>query len=196
MTTDEPGTGPGPEEADSLGSLGVPRARAPWERKDPADNEVKHSALVGFMSVPVSRRLPIRRSTFLMVVAFAGFATLLYFNPPVNDSIKGGAVVNGYYVPGAVPVSTTTTTTTVPPTTTTTTSISTTTTSSTAPSRSSTTVGSTTTTVTGGGSSGGSATSTTSTTTPNPTAGSAGSSGAPGASGFGSGGTSTTSTTR
>jgi hypothetical protein len=192
VTTDEPGTGPGPEEADSLGSLGVPRARAPWERKDPADNEVKHSALVGFMSVPVSRRLPIRRSTFLMVVAFAGFATLLYFNPPVNDSIKGGAVVNGYYVPGAVPVSTTTTTTTVPPTTTTTVPPSSTTT--TVPSRSTTTTStspstSTTTTVPRGGTSGGGATTTTSTTAPfgGPTSG---------ATGGGATGTTTSSTTK
>jgi len=186
VSDEEPETG-----SDDTASLGTPRARAPWERRDPADDEVKHSALVGFMSVPVSRRLPIRRSTFLMVVAFAGFATLLYFNPPVNDATKG-AVVNGYYVPGAVPVDTTTTTTTVPPTTTTTTtppSSTTTTTSSRSSTTASSTSTTTTTTTARGGGGGGSTSTTTSTTT---TIGSPSSA----SSGSGVGGTGTTSTTR
>ena len=68
------------------------------------------------MSVPVSRRFPIRRSTLVLVVAFLGLGTVLYFNPPQSDASGKGAVVGGYFVPGAVAVSTTTTT---PPTTTT-----------------------------------------------------------------------------
>ena len=57
----------------------------------PADaSEVKHSALVGFMSVPVHPRLPIRRSTLLMVLAFIGLGTLLYFNPPQSTAYRGG----------------------------------------------------------------------------------------------------------
>jgi len=116
-------------------------ARAPWARKDPrADDRVKHSPLVGYMSVPVHRRFPIRRSTLVMAIAFLGLGAVLYFNPAQSDT--KGAVVGGYYIPGAVPVSTTTTS----PTSTSTTTTSTTTT--THPSTTTTTqaVGSTTTT--------------------------------------------------
>ena len=71
--------------------------------------------LFGFMSVPVSRRFPIRRSTLLMAVAFVGFGALLYSYPP--QSTSGGAFIKGsdgqtYFVPGAISASTTTTTTT------------------------------------------------------------------------------------
>ena len=112
---DEPADRPSP----ASGQSGV-GARAPWEPKEPGQDEVRHSALVGFMSVRVGRRFPLRRSTILMAVAFVGLATLLYFNPPTSDSTpSGGAVVGGFYVPGATPVSTTTTTTTLPPSTTT-----------------------------------------------------------------------------
>jgi hypothetical protein len=95
-----------------------------------ADGAPTHSALVGFMSVPVHRRFPIRRSTLLMAVAFVGLAVLLYFNPPQSDAqaaAGSGAVFKApdgtpYYLPNAVKVtpSTTTTTTTAPPVTTTT----------------------------------------------------------------------------
>ena len=115
---------------DPAGSSGI---RAPWARRDPAkEDEVRHSALVGFMSVPVHRRFPVRRSTLIMVVAFIGFGTLLYLYPASSTST--GAVVhtnNGtFFVPGATPVtpSTTSTTTTRPATTTTTTRAPTTTT--------------------------------------------------------------------
>jgi hypothetical protein len=107
-----------------LGQDGAPAS-------EPESHEVKQSALVGYMSVPVHRRFPIRRSTLLMAVAFLGFGTLLYFNPPQSTS---GAVVstpNGdYYVPGATKIDDTTTTT--RPTTTTTPTRSSTTTTTTA----------------------------------------------------------------
>ncbi len=109
----------------------------------------RHSALVGFMSVPVHPRFPIRRSTLLLVLAFLGFATLLYFNPPASTSTVVLHTPSGdYEIPGAtkLPASattTTTTTTTRPPTPTTTT------TTTTYPSAS-TTYPSTTTTTRGG----------------------------------------------
>jgi len=128
--SDPPG-GTGPDRDDEPTLVDHPTSasgiRARWSRRSPDQNEeVQHSALVGFMSVPVHRRFPIRRSTLVLVVAFLGLGTLLYFNPPQSDVTGKGAVVGGYFVPGAVAVSTTTTTppttTTVPPTTTTTTS--------------------------------------------------------------------------
>jgi hypothetical protein len=119
-------TGP-PEgtEEEPTGSRSMPKGfSVPAPGAPTGPPEQKHSAVVGFMSVPVHPRLPIRRSTLLMVVAFVGLGTLLYFYPP--QSTATGAVVhtpNGdYFVPGATQVnSSTTTTTTVPPTTTTTT---------------------------------------------------------------------------
>ncbi|HEY5096499.1 MAG TPA: hypothetical protein VII46_00560, partial [Acidimicrobiales bacterium] len=126
--SDPPG-GPGPDRDDEPTLVDHPTSasgvRTRWTRRSAGENEeVQHSALVGFMSVPVHRRFPIRRSTLVLVVAFLGLGTLLYFNPPQADATGKGAVVGGYFVPGAVAVSTTTTppptTTTVPPTTTTT----------------------------------------------------------------------------
>jgi hypothetical protein len=147
-----------------VGSVSTPRARAPWERKDPKD-EVRHSALVGFMSVPVARRFPLRRSTLLMAVAFIGLATVLYFYPPQSSTDTGSGVVlhtpqGDVFVPNATPVSTTTTTatTTAPPATTTTvvpsptTTVFSTTPSTFAPKSTTTTTTTTTTTVPGGGS--------------------------------------------
>jgi hypothetical protein len=81
--------------------------------------------LAGFMSVPVHPKFPIRRSTLLMAVAFAGFAVLLSFYPPQSTTANSsGSLIQGpdgktYFVPNAVPVSTTTTTTTTVPTATT-----------------------------------------------------------------------------
>ena len=61
--------------------------RSRWSRKGPpGEDEVSHSALVGFMSVPVHRRVPIRRSTLLMAVAFVGLGALLYLNPPQSTA--------------------------------------------------------------------------------------------------------------
>jgi len=125
----DPTGGPPPDRDDEPTLVDHPTSasgvRARWTRKSAGENdEVQHSALVGFMSVPVHRRFPIRRSTLVLVVAFLGLGTVLYFNPPESDATAKGAVVGGYFVPGAVAVSTTTTpppTTAVPPTTTTTT---------------------------------------------------------------------------
>ncbi len=51
---------------------------------DPSDE--KHSKLVGYMSVPVHRLLPIRRSTLLLVILFLGFGTLCYLYPPASTA--------------------------------------------------------------------------------------------------------------
>jgi cytoskeletal protein RodZ len=86
------------------------------DEAEPSADRVAHSPLVGFMSVPVHRRLPIRRSTLLMAVAFVGFGTLLYFNPPDSTPTSTGQVVHtssgDFLVPGAIRLPTTTTTTT------------------------------------------------------------------------------------
>jgi hypothetical protein len=174
--SDPPG-GPGPDRDDeptlvdhSTSASGV---RTRWTRRSAGENEeVQHRALVGFMSVPVHRRFPIRRSTLVLVVAFLGLGTLLYFNPPQADATGKGAVVGGYFVPGAVAVSTTTTpppttTTTVPPTTTTRAPAVTATTGPVFPGTTTTTSRGATTTTTsapGGGGAGGPAGSTTTTT--------------------------------
>jgi hypothetical protein len=155
----------------------------------PDDSGQKHSALVGFMSVPVHPRLPIRRSTLLMVVAFVGFGTLWYLYPPASSGAASGSTGGGRVclAPGlcrgstnVTPAPTPTTTTTSPPATTstpTTTAPSTSTTSTTA-SPSPTTTGAslpgagvggtgqttTTTTLSGSGPAGASSSTTTSTT--------------------------------
>ena len=88
-------------EADGVRSNGTGHRseagrRGPWGRRRAAgrsgDDEVRHSALVGFMSVPVHRRFPIRRSTLLMLVAFLGFGTLLYLYPPTGTTTGTGTV--------------------------------------------------------------------------------------------------------
>ncbi len=171
MTIDGPG--PGDDRDDSAAPPGrdASGVRAPWGRKDPAKaDEVRHSAMVGFMSVPVHPRFPIRRSTLFMLVAFAGLATLLYFNPPQGDVAGTSTVIHtpqgDFIVPGATKVSPTTTSTTAPPaptTTTTTTRASTSTTTTLGSSGTSTTT--TTVAVPAAGGSGGTGSSTTTSTT-------------------------------
>jgi len=86
------------------------------------DADLKHSKLVGYMSVPVHRLLPIRRSTLLMVVAFIGFGILLYLYPPQSAPVVYTGPNGEQYNLTPVPVTTTTTsTTTTQPTTTSTT---------------------------------------------------------------------------
>jgi hypothetical protein len=98
---------------------------APEPKVDGEEDPVqKHSALVGYMSVPVHRLLPIRRSTLLLIVLFLGFGTLCYLYPPNTGAItctNGSCSVNGSVV-GTLPP-TTTTTSTAPTTTTTTTTV-------------------------------------------------------------------------
>ncbi len=157
---------PGPGSGPDTGAGSSPESTEPADRA-PEDG-VGHSALVGFMSVPVSTRFPLRRSTLLMAVAFIGLATLLYFNPAQSSSPSSGVVLHtpqgDVFVPNATPVSTTPTTT-MPPTTTTAVAPLTTTSQPTVPTSTTTTSTTTTTTTvpsgrgTGGG---GSATSTTS----------------------------------
>ncbi len=133
------------------------------------DADLKHSKLVGYMSVPVHRLLPIRRSTLLMIVAFIGFGILLHTYPPQNaTATNAGTFIKGadgqeYFVPSAtkvsIPTTTTTTSTTtpdrVPPTTTATTVPHSSTTTTYPHSQTTTTVApSTTTTTTTAGSSG------------------------------------------
>jgi hypothetical protein len=125
------------------------------------EEPVPHSRLVGLMAVPISRSVPIRRSTALMLVAFLGFGTLGYLYPPKTSTTSGtgtsGSTGNGV-IPGVfVPATSTTTThpnavttTTRPAATTTTTSTSTSSTTTTTRPPTTTTstrpVGSTTTT--------------------------------------------------
>jgi hypothetical protein len=125
------------------------------------EEPVPHSRVVGLMAVPISRSVPIRRSTALMLVAFLGFGTLGYLYPPKTSTTSGtgtsGSTGNGV-IPGVfVPATSTTTThpnavttTTRPAATTTTTSTSTSSTTTTTRPPTTTTstrpVGSTTTT--------------------------------------------------
>jgi hypothetical protein len=105
-----------------------PGYSAPEPAPSPPDTaDEKHSALVGYMSVPVHRLLPIRRSTLLMVVLFLGFGTLCYLYPPASTATiitcKDGTCTTSTGTFSGVPpttTTTTTTTTTMPPTTTTT----------------------------------------------------------------------------
>ncbi|MGD0391178.1 MAG: hypothetical protein ABSC41_00895 [Acidimicrobiales bacterium] len=156
--------------------------------RDPVE---KHSALVGYMSVPVHRLVPIRRSTLLLIVLFLGFGTLCYLYPPNSGGItctdSGTCSDAGGNVVGTLTTTTSTTSTTMPTTPTTTTVQPTT------PTTSSTHAGSSTTTTSANQStsttSAGTASSTT--TTQPGTSGSTTTSSAPGASGTG---TSTTTT--
>jgi hypothetical protein len=91
-TSDEPTTG------------SMPRVEEP----------VPHSRLVGLMAVPISRSVPIRRSTALMLVAFLGFGILGYLYPPKTSTASGtgtsGSTGNGV-IPGVfIPATSTTTT--------------------------------------------------------------------------------------
>ena len=80
----------------NAGASRVQRRLIPRSRPD---TDPKHSALVGYMSVPVNPRFPIRRSTLLMVVLFLGFGTLCYLYPPAGNSAGRstgtGAIVSG-----------------------------------------------------------------------------------------------------
>jgi len=141
-----------------------------WETSDEpttgstprVEEPVPHSRLVGLMAVPISRSVPIRRSTALMLVAFLGFGTLGYLYPPKTSTTSGSGttgstgngVIPGVFIPATSTTSTThpnavtTTTRPVGPTTTTSTTTSSTTTSTRPPTTTSSTrpIGSTTTT--------------------------------------------------
>ncbi len=151
--------GAGDEETGRTGSAGeeVPVAST-GKRLGRRRLEVQRSPLVGFMSVPLHTRVPIRRSTLLMAVAFAGFATLMGFYPPAS-SVKATDTSSGSVLPGVIPApvtTTTTTTTSLPPTTsTTTTTVRSSTTTSRPVSTTTTTVGTSVTTTTRAGSVGG-----------------------------------------
>jgi hypothetical protein len=84
----------------------------------------KHSALVGWMSVPVHQRLPIRRSTLLMIILFLGFGTLCYLYPPNSAAITCNPSRTCFDSAGnevgTLPATSTTTSTTAPTTTSTT----------------------------------------------------------------------------
>ncbi len=117
-----------------------------------------HSALVGLMAEPVSRSIPVRRSTVLMLVGFIGFGTLMYLYPPATKTVTTITTNSpDGIIPGLIPATTTTThpptpttETTVPstPTTSTTRPFTTSTTSTVGSSASTTTAPSTTTTTT------------------------------------------------
>ena len=75
--SDDPGTtGSDDEQRDSTGEL---------EPGRPLEDQ-RQSPLAGFMSVPVHPRVPLRRSTVLMALAFAGSATLLALYPPESTA--------------------------------------------------------------------------------------------------------------
>jgi hypothetical protein len=103
-----------------------PGYSAPEPAPSPPDTaDEKHSALVGYMSVPVHRLLPIRRSTLLLVVLFLGFGTLCYLYPPASTATvircqSDGTCITSTGTFSGVPPTTTTTSTTEPPATTTT----------------------------------------------------------------------------
>ncbi len=69
------------------------------------------SALIGLMAEPVSRSVPIRRSTVLMVVAFLGFGALTLVYPPAPKAVTTITTTNpNGLIPGILPATTTTTT--------------------------------------------------------------------------------------
>jgi hypothetical protein len=133
----------GMDEEESLSGVSVSQGGT----AAPPTEEKRRSALAGFMSVPVNPRFPIRRSTLLMVVAFLGFGTLLYFNPPASQ----GVVVNTNNGPVFIPGLTTTTSTSTTTTSTTTTTTITTPAPSTTGSQATSTTRATSTTTTGPG---------------------------------------------
>ena len=131
----------GPVDPDEVPTLVGPAqkgfsATGPEGDPDGSKNDDKHSALVGFMSQPVHPRLPVRRSTLVMVVLFLGFGTLWYLYPPDSSAATSGSNPNpnatACIIPGlcrgGTTATTTTTTTTPPPAPTTSSSSSTTTT--------------------------------------------------------------------
>lgn len=68
------------------------------------------SALIGLMAEPVSRSVPIRRSTVLMVVAFLGFGALTLVYPPAPKAVTTITTTNpNGLIPGILPATTTTT---------------------------------------------------------------------------------------
>jgi hypothetical protein len=83
---------------------------------------VPHSSLVGLMAEPISRTVPVRRSTVLMLVFFLGFGTLTYLYPPAGPATTTVTTTTpGGRIPDLIPAPTTTsthpvTTTTVAPT--------------------------------------------------------------------------------
>jgi len=101
---DDAGDADGWEGTDEPTTGSTPRVEGP----------VPHSRLVGLMAVPISRSVPIRRSTALMLVAFLGFGILGYLYPPETSTPSGtgtsGSTGNGV-IPGVfIPASSTTTT--------------------------------------------------------------------------------------
>jgi len=166
----------GPRDGAGATAVGGSRGGSddPRPTGEVAEAKMPHSALAGLMAEPVSRALPVRRSTVLMLVAFLGFGTLMYLYPPTTKTFTTYTTNNPNGLPAGLVPSATTTTTVPPPTTTTTapsastttsttttsttSGVSTTTTTSRPAASTSTTVGSTTTTTRVG-------TATTSTTT-------------------------------
>lgn len=172
MSGDDTGHDRGPDE-EGWHATGEPTTGSTPTVEAP----VPHSRLVGFMAEPLARKLPLRRSTVLMLVAFLGFGALTWIYPPDGAAPSGTSTTSGG-VPGIfVPTPTTTTrpvtTTTLPATTSTTGAPGTTSTTSTTTTTSGPTGSSTTTTSTAGRTTttttttvGGAAGSTTTTTAP------------------------------
>ncbi len=124
MSDDPSGGGSGhPTEPLHLGPRTVAMGAGNTGHAEQAGSEQprpKKSRWSGFLSAPVHRRVPLRRSTVLMVAAFVGCVVLSALYPPSTAILPGTTGSTGINV---IPVTTTTTTstTTVPPTTTTTT---------------------------------------------------------------------------
>jgi len=135
---------------------------------------VPHSRLVGLMAAPVSRSVPFRRSTVLMLVAFLGFGTLTYLYPPNSSTISspaGTGGIPGTFIPLTTPSPHPTTTTTTsrpggPEATTTSTTTTTTRPTSTSTTTTNAPVTTTTTTTSGGSTTTTSASTSTTTTAP------------------------------
>jgi hypothetical protein len=76
------GTSDGADEWDGGGTPATATTGPPTTGSTPVVEPVPRSKLVGFMAVPITRAVPVRRSTVLMLVAFLGFGTLTYLYPP------------------------------------------------------------------------------------------------------------------
>lgn len=127
MSSDESveDAGPTPDDAE-----GVPHPTGEVFLAQPP-----HSALVGLMAEPLSRAVPVRRSTVLMLVAFLGLGALTVLYPPAPRTVTTITTNNpNGFIPGLLATTTTTThpaattTTTAPPVSTTTQATATTTT--------------------------------------------------------------------